>query len=123
MGKNNGGPPPEEPTEAITIEHEPTGAQPPALPPTATAMLPSEHLLHANVYENETQTRLQGFQSAILALKTQKEGAEAKHNTEVTEKETKHLSEMADLERRIVDLEEAENMALAALSAKRHEQQ
>lgn len=118
MAKGNGGNPAAEPADGPMIEHEPDASPPAATPPSSPPELPTEHLLHAAVYHGETTVRLQGFNTAITALRTQREGTEEKHKQAMKEAEAKHATEIAAIDARIVDLEEAAGMAQAAIAAK-----
>lgn len=83
-----------------------------------TISLPSGNVEHAAVYENETQIRLSGFESGIIALQAELEGQESRFNEEVGELTTKHNKAKAELLKRIEDLQTGKRMASAALDAK-----
>lgn len=80
--------------------------------------LPSANVAHATVYENETQLRLSGFESGIIALQAELEGQEAHYRESVDELTDKHNKAKTELLKRIEDLQTGKRMAAAALDAK-----
>lgn len=93
-------------------EAETTGPMTAAQP---AAALPSEHIVHASVYHQETVIRLSGFEAGIAAIKTEIEGQQISFEERVVALQRDHESSKAALLHRQDDLERGRRMALAAL--------
>lgn len=87
-------------------------------PPPASISLPSEHINHTALFENELNNRAHGFESARDALEAELHGKQQKHAAEIAEKTARHEVECADLLRRIDDIKTAIRMAEAGLAGK-----
>lgn len=98
-------------------------ADPAPMPP-----LPSEHVNHSTVYQNETQVRLSAFESGIVTLQGEMEGQHSAFTSAVEklkiefERKTaeltkEHNASKADLLRRIGDMQLGKAMSEAALDA------
>lgn len=77
--------------------------------------LPSEHVVHSQVFVSELNGRLHAFETAIMTLEGEKEGQVAKHNASVAELTAGHDASVKELDRRIADMQRGREMALAAL--------
>ena len=99
-----------------TLSSTPLTSLAAALPLTAP-LLPSEHISHAVVFENELQNRLHAFESAISALEGELDGLDAKYREEVADLTQRRDKASIDLMRRIEDIRTGKRMALAALDA------
>jgi hypothetical protein len=99
-----------------TLTSTPVTSLAAALPITA-ALLPSEHISHAMVFENELQNRLHAFESAISALEGELDGIDAKYRDEIADLTQRRDKANLDLMRRIEDVRTGKRMAIAALDA------
>ncbi len=87
----------------------------PALETASTVSLPSEHLVHADVFSNELNIRLAGFEAGIIALQGELEGQQEAYEAQVAELTGKHETAKAGLLKRIEDMQRGKRMAAAAL--------
>lgn len=84
---------------------------------SAAVSLPSPHIDHSAVFENEMQNRLHQFNSGIIALQSEVEGQETAHQKAIAELTKKHDEAKADLVRRIANLERGKLAVSAALDS------
>jgi hypothetical protein len=89
--------------------------QDPLTQPDNPVSLPSEHLIHADVFSNELNIRLAGFEAGIIALQGELEGQQQAHEAQVAELTKKHETAKAGLLKRIEDMQRGKRMAAAAL--------
>lgn len=94
-----------------------TGPQLTLHPQSATVQLslPSEHIDHATVLTNEMNVRLAQFDAGIAALEGERNGQIETYERDEAERKAKHVSAIADLDRRIDDLKKGRRMLTAAL--------
>ena len=82
---------------------------------TVPLSLPSEHIDHATVLTNEMNVRLAQFDAGIAALEGERNGQIETYERDEAERKDKHVSAIADLDRRIDDLKKGRRMLTAAL--------
>ena len=82
---------------------------------SAPFSLPSEHIDHAAVLTNEMNVRLAQFDAGIAALEGERNGQIEAYERDEAERKAKHVSAVADLDRRIDDLKKGRRMLTAAL--------
>lgn len=93
-------------TEPKTIEHREADA-------TAIS-IPSMNIDHASVFLNELDTRLMGFDSGIMAVVADIEGAQKRYEQECADKAKTHATYIEERHRLKRDLERGRQMAHAA---------
>lgn len=96
--------------------------------PTSPMSLPSGNIVHADVYRDETNNRLAGFERGVIALTGEIEGQQETYDAEVNRLRqecedavsrltTSHDTAKRDLLRRLDDMNKGKRMAAAALDA------
>lgn len=82
--------------------------------PDQQQTMPSKHILHAALFREEMAQRQATYETALLALETDYNGAENDYNTAAAKLKEEHVNAQSLLSKRIEDLKEARDGAIRA---------